>query len=165
MGWLRQQPKENAMCPSSLNLSYGSVSFAAEGDENWLSTQLDKVLGAADALGRAAPSPLAVKSAGASADNSNGSQAITATLASHLKAKGGEVSQVMRFLATADWLRLRSSAKLNTSAVAKALSENRQKRLGNPADCLNKNVAKGFCEKSGDDFFITPDGLKALGYS
>jgi hypothetical protein len=44
-----------------------------------------------------------------------------------------------------------------------ALAKNHQKRLANAADCLNKNVAKGYCEKTADGFFITPDGLKHLG--
>jgi hypothetical protein len=86
------------------------------------------------------------------------------TLASHLKAKGAESNQVKRFLATADWLRMRGNEKLSTSLVSKALTDNQQKRLGNPSDSLNKNVAKGHCEKNGDDFYITPEGLKALGY-
>jgi uncharacterized protein with von Willebrand factor type A (vWA) domain len=58
----------------------------------------------------------------------------------------------------------RDHKQLDTTAVAKALTDHQQKRLGNPADCLNQNVAKGFCEKKKDgSFFITPEGWKALG--
>ena len=152
------------MTASNVTLSYGDVSFSAEGDETWLSTQLDKVLSMAT-------SPTRVSSAGkgeaksvAPSGGAIGSEPFTTTLASHIKAKGGEVNQVKRFLATADWLRLRGVITLNTAAVTKALSDGHQKRLGNPADCLNKNVTKGFCEKTGDDFFVTPEGLNALGY-
>jgi hypothetical protein len=53
--------------------------------------------------------------------------------------------------------------ELTTSAVAKALKENHQKRLANASDCLNQNTKKGFCEKSGKGFFITPEGLTHLG--
>ena len=102
-------------------------------------------------------------------DSEIGSSAIaekpktTASLASHIRAKGADGNQTLRFLVTADWLRLRG-ASLSSGAVAKALQENQQSRLANPADCLNKNVAKGFCEKTKDGFFITPEGLFELGY-
>lgn len=89
----------------------------------------------------------------------------TASLASHIKSKAAEKNQTLRFLATADWLRLRGMETLTTAAVAKALLDNHQSRLGNPADCLNKNVAKGCCEKVNGGFYITPEGLKELGHS
>jgi hypothetical protein len=91
-------------------------------------------------------------------------QKIRGSLASHLKAKKADKSQVMRFLATAQWVWSRDeAAPLTSGAVAKALSDHNQKRLGNPADCLNQNVTKGFCEKRKDgSFFITEEGLDAL---
>lgn len=49
--------------------------------------------------------------------------------------------------------------------VSKALKDNHQKRLGNAADNLNQNIAKGFCEKTDGGFYITPDGLKSLGHA
>jgi len=148
------------MGQSSVNFTCGGLSFSAAGeDETWIATQLDKILGAADSLSRVVP-----KAPAGQKDTGNGSEAFTGTLASHIKAKNGETSQVQRFLATADWLRLRGVDKLNTAVVSKALSDNQQKRLGNPADCLNQNVGKGYCEKSGSDFYITPEGLKTLGH-
>lgn len=90
-------------------------------------------------------------------------QVIRGSLASQIKAKRADKNQVLRFLATAQWLASRDEAPLTTTAVAKALSDHNQKRLSNPADCLNKNVGKGFCEKRKDgSFFITPEGLEAL---
>jgi len=90
-------------------------------------------------------------------------QAIRGSLASHIKAKKADKIQVLRFLATAQWLTSRDDVPLTSAAVAKALSDHNQKRLANPADCLNQNVAKGFCEKRKDgSFFITPEGLEAL---
>jgi hypothetical protein len=85
------------------------------------------------------------------------------SLASYIRSKAAEGSQALRFLVTADWLR-RRGRPLSAAAVAKALVENQQSRLANAADCLNKNVAKGWCEKNGDGFFVTPEGLKELGY-
>ena len=92
------------------------------------------------------------------------SERFETSLASYIRSKGTNRSQVQRFLVTADWLR-RRGATLSSTAVAKALAENHQSRLANPADCLNKNVAKGLCEKTKDGFFVTPEGLKELGYS
>jgi hypothetical protein len=150
------------MARSSVTLAYGTVSFAAEAeDENWLSQQLDKFLELAKTL----PHHAANTSAAAKVPNGlNDSEKFNGTLAGHLKAKRGETNQNRRFLATADWLRLRGNEKLNTAMVTKALGDNHQKRLGNSSECLNQNVAKGFCEKAGDGFFITPDGLGELGY-
>ena len=52
---------------------------------------------------------------------------------------------------------------MSTSEVTKALSENNQKGLSNPSDCLGKNVAKGFCERDGGQFFVTDAGREDLG--
>ena len=101
-----------------------------------------------------------------SSDNpsvSDGRPTIRGSLASHIKAKKAEGNQNRRFLATAHWLSSRGDGPLTTSAVTKALSDHNQKRLSNPADCLNQNVRKGLCEKrKGGSFFITPEGLEAL---
>ena len=88
----------------------------------------------------------------------------TTSLSAYIKEKGGESNQVDRFLITADWLRRRGVTNLATAAVSKSLTDNHQKRLANPADCLNKNVSKGLCEKTETGFYITPEGLKKLGH-
>jgi hypothetical protein len=98
----------------------------------------------------------------AAADGAEGK--FDVSLASHIRGKGADGSQTQRFLVTSDWLRRRGQSNLTSGAIAKALTENQQARLANPADCLNKNVAKGFCEKTKDGFFITPEGLRELGY-
>ena len=69
----------------------------------------------------------------------------------------------MRFLATAAWLSKRGEQELKTGLVSKALAGNHQKKVSNPAQYLNENVSKGFCEKNAKGFFITPEGWKALG--
>jgi hypothetical protein len=61
-------------------------------------------------------------------------------------------------------LRRRGAQKLTSALISKALTDNHQKRLANTADCLNKNVSKGFCEKANGGFYITPEGLKKLGH-
>jgi len=106
----------------------------------------------APAVGKTAPVPEG------SADKLNGS------LSSLLKATGGDNNQMRRFLATAVWLRRRGhDGDLTSSIVAKTLQENHQKKLANPADCLNKNVSKGYCEKTKSGFFVTEEGKTSLG--
>ncbi|WP_157622847.1 hypothetical protein [Solimonas soli] len=153
------------MSGTKIEVNLGPVSFSGEGDQTWLAEQLEKVLSAAPAvLGAQAPvtppTPAAAPGAGAAADAT-----FTTSLSSYIKEKGGESNQVDRFLITADWLRRRGVNKLTTAAVSKALTDNHQKRLANPADCLNKNVSKGLCEKADGGFYISPEGLKKLGHA
>lgn len=142
---------------ASVELSLGNLRFSADGPPDWISEQLERVLESTSMVATAAPSLLQKEevSAGSAFDTS---------LVAHIKEKNGESVQVQRFLATADWLRRRGEKVLTTSLVSSTLREGHQKKLSNPSDALNGNVSKGFCEKSGNSFFITPDGLTALGY-
>jgi hypothetical protein len=141
-----------------IEIKVGNISFSAEGDQEWLSEQLAKVMLAAS------PAIAANDSHEAPAIGKSGSATSSVgSLASYLRAAGGESKQVQRFLATAGWLSRRGIPNLTAAMVAAALAEHHQKRLGNPADCLNQNVSKGYCEKSKDSFFITPEGWSALG--
>ncbi|HEV2263226.1 MAG TPA: hypothetical protein VGR79_01705 [Stellaceae bacterium] len=150
------------MPDSKIQFALGALSFSGEGEQGWLADQLDKILHAAPSLGRATvASP--VETANEQSDPAQSSTSFTQTLASYIKEKNAESNQTQRFLAAANWLRRRGAQKLTTAMVSKALADNQQKRLGNPADCLNQNVSKGFCEKTDGGFYITPDGLKALG--
>jgi len=147
---------------TKIEVSLGSLTFSGEGEQSWLAEQLDKVLKAAPELARTqTAAEVSVPGGGSSPEGG----AFTSSLASYIKEKGGESNQVDRFLISADWLRRRGVAKLGAAVISKALLDNHQKRLANPADCLNKNVSKGFCEKTGKDFFITPEGLKKLGHA
>ena len=145
-----------------IDVTVGAVSFSGEGEPEWLSQELERVLKAASDLPKVPPPMASTELASLTPAAASGGS--VGTVVSHIKTYGAESNQTKRFLATADWLRLRGEALLTTAKVSKALSDNHQKRLGNPADCLNLNVRKGFCEKKGEGFFITPDGLKDLGY-
>ncbi len=95
---------------------------------------------------------------------SGGSEGGNVTLATFLKQTKSKSSQVKRFLATAEWLHRSGKEALTTRDVSSALDKNRQNKLSNPADCLNKNVTKGFCEKrTGGQFYVTDEGRKSLG--
>ncbi|MBI3571097.1 MAG: hypothetical protein HY082_08340 [Gammaproteobacteria bacterium] len=151
------------MTNSKIDMKLGALSFAGEGDQAWLAEQLDKVLKAAPEISRTSAPTGKVNPPGSTSNTIVDGQFPT-TLATYIREKGGDANQVDRFLITADWLRRRGEQKLTTSAVGKALRDSQQKRLANPADSLNKNVTKGYCEKADGGFYITPDGLKKLGY-
>jgi hypothetical protein len=146
-----------------VEIKIGNLSFSAEGSQTWLAEQLEKMIAAAANI------PSVSAGVGQSPEASVGAGSASATvptgdsLNSYLKAKGGDSKQVIRFLATANWLRRRGTKDLSASSIAKTLAEHHQKKLANPADCLNQNVSKGYCEKTGSTFFITPEGLSSLG--
>lgn len=118
-------------------------------------------------FGEAAPAGAASSAGGSGTNNgqSAGAGKFSKSLATYLTEKQATSNQTLRFLATADWLRQKGQTPLTSSAVALALKNNHQHRLANPADCLNKNAAKGFVEKDKKEFFITPEGLASLGHS
>lgn len=145
-----------------VEIKIGNLSFSAEGEQHWLSEQLSKVIKAASPVMAAQGDSSHAQPKG-NANSGTPTVSFNASLSSYLKAKGGENKQVQRFLATAGWLFRRGTKELTSNMVAAALAEHHQKRLSNPADCLNQNCSKGYCEKRKDHFFITPEGWKALG--
>lgn len=84
-------------------------------------------------------------------------------LGSFLASKDAKNSQKKRFLATAEWLHRKGKKRLKTGDVATALRDNSQTRLGNPSDCLSKNIGSGHCDKDGREFFVTDEGREHLG--
>lgn len=153
---------EKEKVQSRVDIKIGDLSFSAEGQPAWLSEQVAKVIEAAAKIGMtkaAAPArtPSPGRAAGETATHFGGS------LAAAIKATGGESKQVRRFLAAAAWLHERGETNLKAGTVAAALATHHQKGLANPNDCLNQNVGKGYCEKTKDGFFITPEGWSVLG--
>lgn len=151
------------MTIGKVEVNVGGLAFSAEGEQDWLAQQLDKILKAAPEVAAASqkrPEEQAQNTSEARENDGTFNDA----LAAHIKAKNADDNQVKRFLSTADWLRRRGEKTLTTRGVTGALKNNHQKKLTNPAHCLNQNVTKGYCEKTSDGFFITPDGLRALGY-
>ncbi len=146
------------MTTAKIDFSFGNLSFSGEGEGAWLASQLDKILQAAPKL-----SELHVLTKTSEPNNTApAADSITESLATYLKSRQADTIQNRKFLVTADWLRRRGSNSLTTSAVTKALSDNQQKRLGNATECLNQNRRKGFCEKQGNGFYITEEGLQEV---
>ena len=144
-----------------IELTIGSLRFAGEGDQDWLDQQVSRLIERIDqseiysSVHEVSPMP----------EPEQDEIVSNESLPSYLRDKGAETVQVQKFLATAGWLDRRGEKSLTTGAVAKALKDSHQKRLGNPADCLNQNIGKGFCEKNGNWFFITTEGRRHLGES
>jgi hypothetical protein len=149
------------MSQAKVSFQLGQLSFSGEGSEEWVGKQLQFLLTKLPELSSAAQISAPVEAPAGDGAPAGADVTKVSTLASHIKAKGGETVQNKRFLATADWLRLKGEKNLKTALVSQALKDNHQKRLSNPSECLNQNVGQGFCEKtSGGAFYITPEGPK-----
>lgn len=151
------------MANGKIEFKLGSIDFCGEGEEKWLAAQLDKVLDRAPELLMVAPKDSEPEAGnGGNGDESPPAASAKVSLAKFLDQKNAAKKQIERFLATAEWLTIRGTSKMSTGDVTKALKDNHQPRLANPSDCLNKNVSKGYCEKDGRKFFVTPEGRKSL---
>ena len=143
----------------TVELDIGAIKFSGSGDQEWLSDQIAVLIEAAKVVQGNNPATNEVVGGPSYEDDS----VEVGSLATYLKAKGGETKQNQRFLATSAWLHHRGNQPLTTRLVSQTLREHQQKRLGNPSECLNQNVGRGFCEKTPDGFFITPEGWQQLG--
>ena len=151
------------MATAKIEIKVGSLHFLGEGEQEWVTSQLDKVLAEAHKFSKLGEQIETTGQTPKPPAGGKGGQA--STLASFLSSKNATTKQVAKFLATAGWIHLKGKQRMSASDVAKALKDSHQGRLGNPADCLNQNVGKGFCEKDGGEFFITAEGLAELGLS
>lgn len=153
---------------SQIEIKVGSISFSGEGNGDWLSKQLDKVLAKIPELVAIAPQLNRENDNGSSStrnvDGGEQTGVASGTLAAYLKSTGSTTSQVRKFLATAAWLHdSEKKNRLTTKEVSTALNGHNQGKLRNPADCLFQNVHKGHCVKDGKEFYVTPDGRASLG--
>jgi hypothetical protein len=151
------------MSDSKIEIKVGNISFSGQGEQDWVANQLDKILAQAEKLIQLAPEdkdngPIVEGKSPIGMDLSIAKQ----TLRAFLQEKNATQNQVKKFLATASWLESKGQTRIQTSDVIKALKDANQTKLGNAADCLNKNVTKGHCEKDGNTFFVTDDGKKSL---
>jgi hypothetical protein len=151
------------MSETKIEFKVGRIEFKGEGEKDWLSAQLDKILEKAKDLA-------AIDGGGGDDDKGDPAHTPTVTdaatakktLANFLQEKSATTVQVKKFLATAVWLDARGKKRLSTRDVNAALKSASQSKLNNAADCLNQNVSKGYCEKDGKDFYVTIEGKKSL---
>lgn len=152
----------NIMSESKIEIKIGEISFSGEGDQEWLSKQLDKIIEHAGKLIKLAPGPDPGTGDAGHKPMSKDTEIAKKTLPAFLQEKNATTKQVKKFLATAVWLEAKGQSRLSTGDVTKALNDANQKRLGNPADCLNQNVGRGYCEKDGKQFYVTDEGKNSL---
>ncbi len=154
------------MSDAKIEIRIGQIQFSGQGEQDWVAKQLDKILAQAERLVHLAP----FEDTADGGRDGDGRQRPTGddpgigkkTLPVFLSEKGATKNQVKKFLATAIWLQAKGQSRLQTRDVANALKTSNQTRIGNPSDALNKNVSKGYCEKDGNQFFVTDEGRNAL---
>lgn len=155
------------MAEAKIEIKIGEILFSGEGNDDWLSTQLDKILEKAGDFTKISPpsdnSSSIQTGSHEPADFSRSTEIASKPLATFLKEKNINGNQVARFLLTAIWLEAKGQTRLKTIDIGIALKGSKQSRLTNPSGCLNKNVAKGFCEKDGKEFFVTQQGKDEMG--
>lgn len=156
------------MGEGKIEITVGQISFLGEGDQSWLSEQLDKVLDRAADLMKIAPPEAAASGEFQAAVQHGPASSVwdnvkKQPLGAFLRAKDATNNQNLKFLATAVWLHAKGQERLSTSDVTTALRRANQTKIGNPSDTLNRNVTKGCCEKDGKSFFVTPEGKETLG--
>jgi hypothetical protein len=158
------------MSEGKIEFQIGDISFVGEGQQEWLSKQLDKVIenfGEKKEISTSENSSAKEsKPTNSSNDTSNaenaGNSIYDVNLSIFLRNQEATSNQRLKFLATAAWLAKREENHLKTIDVTKALRESKQTSLTNASDCLNQNVSQGFCEKEGDHFYVTPHGFVAI---
>jgi hypothetical protein len=159
------------MADVKIQFKAGAVEFSCEGsagDKQWLAEQLDKILVNAPSLISAVPEPQENENGGNGQGHRDGApmqadpDIAKKPLAAFLREKNATTNQVRKFLAAAAWLEAKGKKRLSTGDVTKALREANQARIGNPSDSLAKNINKGFCERDGDEFFVTEEGKGSL---
>ena len=153
------------MADAKIEISIGTITFQAEGEQKWVGEQLDKLFANAKELATVAPAPPPPEAQGGGGGHTPikpDASIAGKTLASFLKEKNATSKQVLKFLATAVWLESKGKNRITTSDVTQALRNSNQSKLNNATDCLNQNVKKGFCEKEGNQFFVTTEGKESL---
>ena len=84
---------------------------------------------------------------------------IPENLSTFLRKKDCVDKQRRKFLGTAVWLQLNGKQLIKTKEVTDALRMARQIKITNPSHQLNQNISQGFCQKEGNGFYVTPEGV------
>ena len=157
------------MSSSKIQVRVGIVEFSGEGEQEWLASQLDKIISKIPELLKMELESPTIKDEITDVGNVK-EKPVTAiskpiNLALWLKEKNATTNLVKKFLTTAAFLQVGGKRRLSTAEIVTALKNSNQSKLPNPADNLNANVKKGFCEKDGNEFFVTTEGMEELSIS
>lgn len=157
------------MSDSKIQIKVGIVEFSGEGNQDWLANQLDKILEKVPELLKI---ELFQPSSGGGNEGTPGlissganNGAKPTNLVTFLRDKNATSNQTKKFLATAAFLQLNGKNSLSTNDVTRTLEDAKQGKINNPSLSLIGNTKKGYCEKKGKDFFVTPEGYTSLSIS
>lgn len=152
------------MAEAIIEFELGGIKFKCKGEQDWVTERLQYVLDKAPELIDTIPPILPAGENGEvpRATEPDNSDIAKKPLVTFLKESDATKVQVRKFLATSVWLHARGRQRLKTTDVTAALREASQRKLKNASDSLNKNVAKGYCEKDGSEFFVTEEGKASL---
>lgn len=141
-----------------VRIKVGQIEIEYEGPEAYLDKHMPTLIKQLSEIAKSTPNIVATDAPGDASYSSD-----PGPLVSFLKEKKATSAQVRKFLATAQWLHLKGKDRLITKDITQAISDSKQTHLGNASDILNKNIGKGFCEKDGAEFYVTPEGKADLG--
>ena len=167
------------MANARLEFKIGNLEFVGEGEQDWVTEQLDKMLERLpDLVNQSkkstplttidAPSP-SVSIAPSkqptdlfSTTAPSPQRAIVENLSTFLRKKDAVDKQRRKFLGTAVWLQENGKERIKTKEVTDALRAARQVKITNPSHQLNQNITQGFCQKEGNGFYVTPQGVENI---
>ena len=153
------------MANARIKFKIGNIEFVGKGEQSWVTEQLDKVLERIPSLAteskKSTPkavveTPQVVKTT-PKVDASN-----LENLSTFLRKRDAIDKQRRRFLGTAVWLQLKGQQMIKTKEVTDALRAARQIKITNPSHQLNQNISQGFCQKEGQGFYVTPQGVENI---
>jgi len=171
------------MSQSKIEFRLGDMHFIGEGEKEWVTKQLDKIINKAPSLlgsGRSSetytlssePVSASRKASGKSAPAKKATavkslSTLKSTVSAKdlypfIQAKKAGSNQRVKFLATALWLTKNGKSNLVTRDISKALKDAKVPSLINPSQYLNQNVKQGYLKRSGDHFSLTKKGSAAL---
>jgi hypothetical protein len=178
------------MSQSKIEFRLGAMHFIGEGDKEWVTKQLDKIISQTPSLLRVAgdsneetwsspvPLPAGKSSTPSTSTRKKGqwkksgspapkvtavkSTASAKELGAFIKAKNASSNQRAKFLAAALWLSKHGKSNPVTRDITNALKAAKVRALINPSQYLNQNVKQGYLRKSGDGFIVTKKGEAAL---
>lgn len=154
------------MSLAKIEFALGTLSFSGEGTEEWLSTQLDRLL---EFSSKISPSVVESTLGGTKQSqdvvNPNTSEISSSTLVAFLQKYGATTNQTKKFLATAIWtMAKQNKTTFTTKDVTSALTNAQQQKLGNASQCMANVLKSGQVEKgTAGECYVTPEGRRSLG--
>lgn len=163
------------MANAKIEIKLGAIEFSGEGEQEWVTEQLDKILDLVPDLKKKIEKSIATPSIAEPAkvaqnfapptdlfSSPKQEGMIRGNLSTFLRQKDAVDKQRRRFLGTAVWLQLNGKESIKTKEVTDALRAARQIKITNPSHQLNQNIAQGFCQKEGTRFYVTPQGIENI---